>query len=127
MKFEKSTSLFILVFFLFQLSSCAAKKIPVILDQPPEEPYEVIQKIEVQTEWNALHWLWHWWHYMPWYSAIYKMHDQELIKKAQRVNADAIINVKYLPHRQGATAEAIRFKPTPPPPEASSSEAKKEE
>ena len=93
------------------LAGCAHGKIPVILDHPPAEPYEVIQSIETKTDWHGLNWIWQWWHYMPWYSTIYKMHDKQLIKIARRLNADAIINVKYLPRRRGAVAEAIRYKP----------------
>ncbi len=92
------------------LQSCAHQRIPIVLETDPEQSYEVIQKIEVKVEWGKLQWLWFWWHYLPWYSAVHKVHLKELVKEAQKIEADAIMNVKYLPHRQGATADAIRFK-----------------
>ena len=103
-----STIIYCLVVLIF--FGCTHQKIPIILDHPPKEPYEVIAPIETKVEWHGLHWLWHWWHYMPWYPTIHKIHDKKLIKKAKKLHADAIINVEYLPHRQGAKAEAIRFK-----------------
>ncbi len=48
---------------------------------------------------------------MPWYPAVYKVHEKKLIKEAQALDADAIIHIKELPRRAGATAEAIRFVP----------------
>ena len=108
---KKTLSILVcLALFLNLLTSCAHRKTPVILNHPPKEPYEVISPIETRVEWHGLHWIWHWWHYMPWYSAVYKIHDKKLVKKAKKLGADAIINVEYLPHRQGAKAEAIRFK-----------------
>ena len=89
---------------------CAHGKIPVIYDQVPNEPYDVIGKVQTHVEWHGLQWFWFWWHYMPGYSPIYKIHEKALIKEARKLNADAIINVKQLPHRAGATGEAIRFK-----------------
>ncbi len=108
---KKALSRFICLVITFSLlSACAHRKTPVILDLPPkDQSYEVIAPIETLVEWHGLHWLWYWWHYMPWYSSIYKTHDKKLIKKAKKLGADAIINVEYLPHRQGAKAEAIRF------------------
>ena len=110
MRNKKFISLVLICILSLTFVSCAQHKIPVILQHPPEEPYDVIAPIEAKTEWHGLHWLWHWWHYMPWYPAITKVHDKKLIKEAQKLNADAIINIEYLPHRQGAKAEAIRFR-----------------
>lgn len=107
---KRASKLLLIGLVSLQILSCAHGKIPVIIDPPPKEPYQVIETIEVKEEWHGLHWLWHWWHYMPWYPSIYKIHDKKLVKKARKLNADAVINIKYLPHRQGATAEAIRFK-----------------
>ena len=90
-------------------AGCVHGKDPVILNEPPREPFEVIGPVEVKTEWHGLHWLWHWWHYMPWHSSIYKIHDQKLIRKARKLGADAIIKVEYFPHRRGAKGEAIRY------------------
>ncbi|PIQ85265.1 MAG: hypothetical protein COV74_09925 [Candidatus Omnitrophica bacterium CG11_big_fil_rev_8_21_14_0_20_45_26] len=92
--------------------ACAStpKKIPVIYDVKPTDPYEVIGIVETKTEWHGLQWAWFWWHYMPWQSAIYKKHNEALIKKAQKLGADAVINITYFPKRQGAQGEAIRFK-----------------
>ena len=96
------------------VSGCAHGKIPVILDPPPAEPYEVIGPVETKIELHGLQWVWFWWHYMPWYSPVYKIHEKALIKKARKLNADAIIHVKQLPRRAGATGEAIRFKTSQP-------------
>ena len=92
------------------LEACAHHKIPVILEQKPDRPYEVIDEVETKVEWGGFQWIWFWWHYMPWYSSADSIHREALIKKAKKLDADAIINVKYLPHRSGATADAIRFK-----------------
>ena len=110
MKRAPVLNVFILLLIVVLGFGCAHGKVPVILDHPPQESYEVIESIEVIKEWHGLQWLWHWWHYMPWYPTVHRVHDKALIKKARRLGADAIINVEYLGHRQGAKAEAIRFK-----------------
>jgi len=101
---------FLLVSIFFNLG-CAHHKIPVILDHPPKDtPYEVIGPVKTEVNWHSLQWTWFWWHYLPWYPSVFKIHDKALIKKAQALDADAIINEEYLPHRSGARGEAIRFK-----------------
>lgn len=111
MKLSKICS-WIVVFSIFiSFSGCVHnRKTPVILDHKPEQPYEVIQTVETEVDWGALQWVWFWWHYMPWYSSSNSIHRETLIKKAKKLGADAIINVKYLPRRSGATGDAIRFK-----------------
>ena len=94
----------------FFAAGCAHNKIPVIYDVPPKEPYDVIGTVETKVEWHGFQWIWFWWHYLPGYSPIHKIYEDSLIKKARKLNADAIINVKQLPKRAGATGEAIRFK-----------------
>ena len=91
------------------LGACAHHKIPVILERKPDRPYEMIGEVETKVEWGGLQWLWFWWHYLPGYSATYKTHNDRLIKEAQKLDADAIINVEYLPHRSGARGDAIRY------------------
>lgn len=86
------------------------KKTPIILEQQPAQSYEVIQPIEAVVRWGKFQWVWFWWHYMPWYSSVNSIHREALIKKAKQLDADAVINVKYLPKRSGATGDAIRFK-----------------
>ena len=98
------------VLILACLAGCAHGKIPQVFNQPPKEPYEVIQTVETTVHWGHLQWLWFWWHYLPWYPSVYKVHDKALIKKAQKMDADAIINVEYLEKRSGARGEAIRYK-----------------
>jgi hypothetical protein len=88
---------------------CAHRKTPVLLEVPPERPFEVIQEIETKVEWHGMQWLWFWWHYMPWYSASHRVHNKTLIRKARKLGADAVIDVKYLPHRAGAQGKAIRY------------------
>ena len=102
-----SAIIFLVSIFLY---GCAHHKTPIILDQNPDRPYEVIQPIEAIVNWGHFQWVWFWWHYAPWYSSVNSIHREALVKKAKQLDADAIINIKYLPHHGGATAEAIRFK-----------------
>lgn len=111
MKLSKIFSGVLILSILISLLGCAhGRKTPVILDHKPEQPYEVIQPIEAKVEWGGFQWIWFWWHYMPWYSSSNSIHREALIKKAKKLGADAVINVKYLPRRSGATGDAIRFK-----------------
>jgi len=110
LKFLRSHTHLIIFLLLLSFVSCAHRKTPIILDHKPEQPYEVIQPIEAKVEWGGFQWIWFWWHYMPWYSSSNSVHREALIKKAKKLDADAIINIKYLPKRSGATGDAIRFK-----------------
>ena len=103
-------ALFIFCLIFSLLAGCAHGKIPVVLEGTPAEPYEVIGVVETEVTWYSLQWLWYWWHYMPWYSSVHKVHEEKLVKKARKLGADAVINIEQLPHRSGARGEAIRFK-----------------
>lgn len=105
--------IFATVLAIAMILGCARGKIPVVLDYKPSESYEVIGTVETKTEWHGLQWLWYWWHYMPWYPSIQKYHEKHLVKKARKLGADAITNIRFFPARKGARADAIRFKPSP--------------